>query len=61
MTLDDKEKLLDIRKRTKTGKSVTKEEHEFCITCFEKDPEGYKEVEQKLYNWINNASWWELL
>jgi hypothetical protein len=61
VTSEEKEKLLDIRKRGKRGKPVSMEEHAFCTRLYNKDPQGYAEVEQELLSWVKTAPWWELL
>jgi hypothetical protein len=61
MTREEKAKLLDIRKRGKCGRSLSKEEHDFCTACFEQFPEEYREIEKELHSWVSTAPWWELL
>jgi hypothetical protein len=61
MTQEQRQRLLEIRKRGKTGKAVTSEEHAFCEEMWRRFPAAYRDVEEELQRWLKTAKWWELL
>lgn len=46
----DSENIIDLRKRSKRGERLSKEEHELCRVAWEKYPEWYKETEERVFN-----------
>jgi hypothetical protein len=61
MTLDERARLLEIRKRGKVGRlPVSSEERTFCNEMWERFPVDYQEVEAEMQHWLKNVPWWEL-
>lgn len=62
MTREDRERLLEIRKRGKMGRvPVSKEEHNFCTEMWMTNPKEYAEVEAEMTDWLLNRPWWEFV
>lgn len=56
----EQERLFEARKRTKRGHG-SQADHDVCIDAYDRDPEAYSDVENRLLDWLKTADWWELL
>lgn len=61
MTPEERARLLEIRKRGKLSRPVSREEHAFCEEMWRLFPEEYREVEAEMLDWLRGAPWWEVL
>ena len=44
----EKTKLLEVRLRSKRGGVLDERDQKFCVEMFEKDPKGYKELNEEV-------------
>jgi len=61
VTDQERQRLLDIRKRGKCGREVGPEERKFCEAMWKRYPQEYGEVEREMHDWLKEAPWWETL
>lgn len=61
MTYQERQKLLDIKWKSKTAKQITEEELNFCIDMWEKFPQEFREVEDEMLAKLKRAKWYELI
>lgn len=48
LTDEELEKVLELRVRSKLGEKLSDEDTEFILSCFDKDPEGYRSLRDKV-------------
>lgn len=46
----DKEKCLDIRRRSKSGERISQEELDFCVKMLKKFPKWYSSTSKEVFN-----------
>jgi hypothetical protein len=49
----DRARLVEVRRRSKTGGTLSREETDFVVRMFELYPDEYSEVEVEIREWAN--------